>query len=123
MNLKAKFIMIDENFKCEICGKEVKALGYTARDHCPYCLHSKHVDINPGDRACTCHGILKPIAIEQNKKTDYKIVYICNNCGIIKKNKTANDDNMDLIIQIMSNPYNINNIRKNKKKNKKKNND
>ncbi|MDD4027925.1 MAG: RNHCP domain-containing protein, partial [Bacilli bacterium] len=46
--------MIDENFICEVCKKEVKSLGYTARDHCPYCLSSKHVDINPGDRKCTC---------------------------------------------------------------------
>lgn len=56
--------MIDEDFICEVCKKEVKSLGYTARDHCPYCLSSKHVDINPGDRKCTCNGILKPIAIE-----------------------------------------------------------
>jgi len=45
-----KFHMIDEDFTCENCNEEVKALGYTARDHCPYCLYSKHVDKNPGDR-------------------------------------------------------------------------
>ena len=42
-----KFTMIDESFTCEICNKLVEPLGYTARDHCPYCLYSKHVDINP----------------------------------------------------------------------------
>ena len=40
----------DESFVCENCKKEVEVLNYTSRDHCPFCLYSKHVDINPGDR-------------------------------------------------------------------------
>ncbi len=98
-----KFKMIDEEFECEVCHKNIKPLGYTARDHCPYCLSSKHLDINPGDRLSKCHGILKPIAIEPFKDI-YKIVYKCTKCNMQKKNITAIDDNMDLIIQIMSNP-------------------
>lgn len=101
---KSKFKMIDEPFTCEVCEKQIKPLGYTARDHCPYCLSSKHVDINPGDREATCHGILKPVAIEPFKKGTYKIVYKCEKCGIQKKNIAAKDDNFDLIVQIMSNP-------------------
>ena len=66
--------MIDENFICEHCGKEVSKLEYSARDHCPYCLYSKHVDINPGDRANPCKGLLRPIDIEKFKDT-YKIIY------------------------------------------------
>jgi len=96
-----RFTMIDENFKCEVCGEEVKKLGTTARDHCPSCLCSKHVDINPGDRACECHGILKPIAVEQAKKDSLKIVYECTKCHMIKRNTTASDDNFDLILDIM----------------------
>ena len=56
-----KFNMIDESFVCENCGKEIKPLEYSARDHCNYCLYSKHVDIFPGDRANNCKGLLKPI--------------------------------------------------------------
>lgn len=103
-NETAKFTMIDEDFVCEVCGSHVNHLGYTARDHCPYCLFSKHVDNNPGDRMCFCHGRLKPIAIERGKKDGYKIVYRCEKCGAIKKNKAAHDDNMDLIIDISSHP-------------------
>lgn len=103
----ARFKMIDEDFVCEICNEEVKALGYTARDHCPKCLYSKHVDNNPGDRSNQCYGILKPIAIEKAKKEEYKIVYKCDKCGILKRNKTAIDDNFDLILQIMSNPVDL----------------
>ena len=97
-----KFTMIDEEFTCSVCSKLVKPLGYTARDHCPYCLCSKHVDINPGDRNNTCKGLLKPIGIEKYKDT-YKIIYKCEKCNQIHKNIMANDDNMDLIIELSKN--------------------
>ena len=94
-----KFNMIDESFICENCKKVVEKLNYTARDHCPYCLYSKHVDINPGDRANECKGLLQPIDIEKFKNT-YKIVYKCKKCNETHKNIMAIDDNMDLIIQL-----------------------
>lgn len=97
---KSKFIMIDESFICNECGYEVSPLGYTARDHCPKCLCSMHVDINPGDRDCGCHGTLRPIGIESGKKNTYKIIYKCDKCGEIKRNKSAIDDNIDLIISL-----------------------
>ena len=95
-----KFKMIDESFTCYNCGKEVKPLGYTARDHCPNCLHSLHLDINPGDRASDCKGHLIPIGIEKNKKRGYKILYKCDKCGINTKNVMATDDNMEQIISL-----------------------
>lgn len=95
-----KFTMIDENFICDHCHKEVKKLGYTARDHCPYCLYSKHVDINPGDRNCDCLGDLIPIGIEKAKNDLYKIVYKCDKCGEIKRNIQATDDDINEIIKI-----------------------
>ena len=94
--------MIDEEFICEHCGKEVKKLEYSARDHCPYCLYSKHVDINPGDRTNTCKGLLKPIGIEKFKDT-YKIVYKCEKCKMEHKNIMAIDDNYDVILEISKN--------------------
>lgn len=94
-----KFNMIDEEFKCEKCGKKVNKANYTARDHCKYCLYSKHVDINPGDRLNNCKGLLKPVGIEKFKDT-YKIVYKCEKCNQIHKNIMANDDNFDLIIEL-----------------------
>lgn len=97
-----KFNMIDEAFTCENCHKEIKPLGYTARDHCPYCLYSKHVDINPGDRNNNCKGLMKPIGIEKYKNT-YKIIYKCNKCKTIHKNIMASDDDFDMIINLSSN--------------------
>ena len=94
-----KFNMIDEDFICENCKMEIKKAGYTARDHCNYCLYSKHVDTNPGDRQNTCRGLLKPIGIEKFKDT-YKIIYKCEKCNVMHKNIMALDDNMDLIIDL-----------------------
>jgi len=97
-----RFKMIDEEFKCIVCNNNVLPLNYTARDHCPNCLCSLHVDINPGDRACSCLGILRPIQVEKGKKDILKIIYRCDKCGEIKRNKAALDDNYDLILYIMS---------------------
>jgi len=91
--------MIDEEFVCENCGQNVEKLNYTARDHCPHCLYSKHVDILPGDRSNECKGLLEPIGIEKFKDT-YKIVYKCNKCNELHRNIMANDDNMELIIKL-----------------------
>ena len=87
----SNFTKIDEEFICENCGKHVPKL---------YCLHSKHVDINPGDRAETCHGTLEPIGLEIDSKKGYVIIFKCKKCGKIRKNKAAKDDNMDLIIKL-----------------------
>ncbi len=95
-----RFLARDEEFICENCGKKVSKLGYSSRDHCPYCLHSKHVDINPGDRAESCCGDLEPIGIEINNRKGYVILFKCKKCGKVKKNKAAEDDNMDLIIKL-----------------------
>lgn len=94
-----RFNMIDDEFICEKCGKKVSKLNYSARDHCPYCLYSKHVDINPGDRLNECQGLLKPIEIEKFKDT-YKIIYKCEKCNMTHKNIIAIDDNIDLIIEL-----------------------
>ena len=72
-----RFLARDEEFICENCGKKVSKLGYSSRDHCPYCLHSKHVDINPGDRAESCCGDLEPIGIEINNRKGYVILFKC----------------------------------------------
>ncbi|MBQ6539113.1 MAG: RNHCP domain-containing protein [Bacilli bacterium] len=97
-----KFSKNDDEFICENCGKQVSKLNYTSRDHCPYCLYSKHVDINPGDRKNTCLGLLKPIDIEKFKDT-YKIIYKCEKCKEIHKNIIANDDDYNEILNIMKN--------------------
>ncbi len=99
VNRMKRFYMNNERFICENCGKEVKKATSTSRDHCPFCLYSKHVDIMPGDRSNTCLGLLKPIGVEKFKKS-FKIIYQCQSCGEKHKNIIADDDNTDLIIKL-----------------------
>ena len=98
----SKFTKIDEEFICENCGRVVPKLGYTCRNHCPYCLYSKHVDINPGDRLNECKGLLVPVGIEKLKNS-YKIIYRCQKCNSIHKNIMASDDNYEKIIVLSKN--------------------
>ena len=94
-----RFNMIDEKFKCMNCGMEVDTLNYTARDHCPRCLYSRHVDVMPGDRQNKCMGLMMPIGIEKYKNT-YKIIYKCLSCGEVHKNNMAQDDDYDMIVKL-----------------------
>lgn len=100
----AKFKKLDEGFVCLYCGKTVSPLKYTSRDHCPFCLYSKHVDINPGDRQNPCCGLLRPIGIETNNN-GYTILYQCQKCKKLHKNKSASDDNYNLILALSNFTY------------------
>jgi rubrerythrin len=86
-----KFIKKVENFVCENCGHEVVGDGYT--NHCPKCLYSKHVDINPGDRMSKCGGMMRPIDLEQ-KNGNFVIVHQCEKCGFQRKNKAKENDDL-----------------------------
>lgn len=97
-----RFKVLDEEFICENCKNKVNKLNYSSRDHCPYCLFSKHVDIFPGDRQNECKGPLVPVSIEKFRDS-YKIIYKCSKCDEIHKNIMARDDNMDLIIKLSNN--------------------
>jgi len=86
-----------ENFRCGNCNITIVGNGYT--NHCPKCLWSKHVDVNPGDREETCQGMMKPVEVFlQDKK--YILLHKCTACGIEKKNKISEDDNFDSILKI-----------------------
>lgn len=86
-----------ENFVCEHCGAEVKGNGYT--DHCPKCLWSKHVDINPGDRADACQGMMEPIGLE-GSTPDYRIVERCERCNATRRISIAKEDDMQAVLKL-----------------------
>lgn len=102
-----RFTKNDSGFICEACGREVEPLGYTSRNHCPYCLASLHLDNNPGDRAAGCGGIMDAVKSEPDPKKGFIIYHKCRKCGAVKRNRAALDargqqDNMDLLIELTS---------------------
>ncbi len=100
-----RFSKNDSGFICAHCGVEVRPLGYTSRDHCNKCLCSLHVDINPGDRANTCLGVLVPINVTTSAKKGYVINYRCAKCGQLHNNKSAEDDSFKAILSVMNGTY------------------
>jgi hypothetical protein len=86
-----------ENFTCEHCGMRVSGGGYT--NHCPRCLWSKHEDVNPGDRAAACAGMMEPIAIE-GASPRYRIIHRCLRCGMTRPNGVGPDDSPEAVIAI-----------------------
>jgi len=81
----------DEAFRCAHCGADVPAHGRTARDHCPHCLRSLHVDVVPGDRAAECGGILDPVRVEALGGEAWRIHYRCRACGAERVNRALLD--------------------------------
>ncbi len=92
-----KFQKKIENFFCEYCKNLVIGKGYT--DHCPKCLRSKHVDINPGDRNSKCKGTMKPIGFKV-KNDGYIIFYNCLKCGYKYRVKSSLEDDFEAILKL-----------------------
>jgi hypothetical protein len=97
--MEKKFQRKIEDFECENCGEQVVGNGYT--NHCPRCLFSKHVDINPGDRTNECGGLMEPVDAFL-KNGEWVLVQRCQKCGEEKRIKTREDDNRKKIEEILN---------------------
>ena len=99
--MSRRFQRCIESFSCMHCGADVEGDGYT--NHCPYCLWSRHVDINPGDREEKCGGAMQPVkaGLERGRLV---LTHHCLSCGKTRKNKAADRDNYDAILELMRAP-------------------
>lgn len=75
-------------------------MGDGYRNHCPVCLTSRHVDINPGDRAAECAGQMEvvDIALEHG---DLVLTHRCSVCGHEKRNRAHPEDSIEAITGLM----------------------
>ena len=111
-----------EGFRCNHCKQLVpitKFMGTEHRNHCPFCLWSKHVDLNkPGDRKAKCGAGMEPVGLTfkqegldkygQPKQGEIMIIHWCAECGKISINRIAGDDNPEAILDVLKNPQKIN---------------
>ena len=83
----------DEEFTCINCGRAVPSGGARVRDHCPFCLHGRHVDNVPGDRAAECGAVLEPksFSIEGGEVV---ITYACQGCDHVFRVRAHADDQL-----------------------------
>ncbi len=95
--MSKKFQRKIEDFTCAHCQFKVIGSGYT--NHCPKCLWSRHVDVNPGDRLNTCGGMMKPVAIELDHG-DKILTHQCKKCGLKKRNKVSPADNINALLKL-----------------------
>lgn len=97
--MSMRFRRTIEAFTCFHCGREVAGSGYT--NHCPGCLWARHVDVNPGDRSETCQGMMEPVGVEMRRGA-YVLLHRCVQCGALRRNRTARDDDFETILAIAS---------------------
>jgi hypothetical protein len=97
VTMSKKFQRKIEDFTCDHCGFHIEGNGYT--NHCPDCLWSKHVDVNPGDRLHACQGMMRPVHVE-TKDGSYIITHQCQKCGAEKRNKIAPNDDFEQLSKI-----------------------
>lgn len=93
----------DEVFKCKHCRRLVcpPSSGGRHRNHCPYCLYSRHVDDRrPGDRMSDCGSRMEPIGHFQRPNGEYVLVHRCLGCSFERFNRIAADDDFDLVLSL-----------------------
>lgn len=92
-----------EVFKCRHCRQFIGPVpsGGSQRNHCPYCLYSRHVDDRtPGDRLSTCGASMQPVGSFQRPNGEFVIVHRCLGCGFERFNRIAADDDFDLVLTL-----------------------
>lgn len=96
----------NESFTCKVCGRLVvpNGAGSDHRNHCPYCLSSQHLDIEPGDRMADCGGTMEPVAVWVRKNGEWAIIHRCKICGALSSNRIAADDNPMKLMSIAMKP-------------------
>ena len=96
----------NESFTCKVCGRFVvpNGAGSDHRNHCPYCLTSMHLDIEPGNREADCGGAMEPVAVWVRKNGEWAIIHRCKICGALSSNRIAADDNPMKLMSIAMKP-------------------
>jgi len=100
-------------FRCCHCKAWVESdpevAGVKHRNHCPYCLHSRHLDRDkPGDRRSDCRAGMRPIGLtlkaSHNKYRsddgELMLIHNCLGCGKLSINRIAADDNAGQLFAI-----------------------
>src|ERR1700694_1453486 len=97
---KPRYKQTEEVFKCRHCHRFVCPPEYGShhRNHCPFCLFSRHVDDKrPGDRMSTCGASMEPIGYFQRPNEEYVLVHRCLGCDFERFNRIAADDDFDVV--------------------------
>jgi len=109
-------VRIDRDFKCANCGQIVSTdpilSGVHNRNHCPYCLWSRHLDLfEAGDRLAACKAPMEPVGLTLKKtrkryvregQGELMLVHVCMGCEKISINRIAADDHPETISEVFA---------------------
>lgn len=88
-------------FRCCHCRQFVvindSIMGTANRNHCNWCLWSKHVDESKGDRRSSCHGGMRPVGLTfkhegYGRRGEIMVIHLCSGCQKLSINRVARDD-------------------------------
>ncbi|MCB2214347.1 RNHCP domain-containing protein [bacterium] len=116
--MQTYFDDFNADFTCKHCGRFVSARsvvsGVVNRNHCPYCLHSRHVDLfEAGDRLCACKAEMAPVGLTlkhsrdkyvRDQSGELMIVHRCTHCGGLSINRIAADDDPVRLLAALNGP-------------------
>jgi hypothetical protein len=100
---KPKFHGSKDEFRCRHCRVLIgpPPSGGRQRNHCPFCLYSRHVDgTRPGDRGSDCGGSMEPIARFERHSGEVQIIHRCHDCCFERHNRIAADDDYALVLTL-----------------------
>ena len=110
--MKYRQMNLAQAFTCRHCKMVVNThpdlSGVKNRNHCPYCLHSRHLDLwQPGDRLSACKGLMLPVGLTikaTNKRYpcqgELMLVHRCTDCGAVSINRLAADDLAEQVYRV-----------------------
>ncbi len=103
----------EDGFKCRHCGvfvsSAISLAGVINRNHCPYCLWSRHLDLErPGDRLSACKALMRPVGLTRKKvfkkygetSGELMLVHRCTDCERLSANRLAADDDVDALLAV-----------------------
>jgi hypothetical protein len=102
-----------QSFVCSHCHNHVITLSWISgvqnRNHCPYCLWSRHLDLHAaGDRLAACKGRMRPVGVALKRAPkkygdelgELMLAHRCEECGKLSLNRIAADDDTQAILAV-----------------------
>ncbi|MDA0564789.1 RNHCP domain-containing protein [Streptomonospora sp. S1-112] len=98
--------MRTETFTCVRCGLTVGVLDPSGgrRDHCPSCLHSRHLRDHVTGGPADCGARMTPIAIAVPRGGGWTLVHRCTACATLSTGQVAPDDNQLVLVRLAVRP-------------------
>jgi hypothetical protein len=109
--MKNRLFDINADFKCIHCRHFISAnpnlSGVVNRNHCPYCLYSRHLDLHAaGDRLSACKSQMEPVGLTLKKNSnkygkdkggELMLIHRCTDCDRLSINRIAADDDAETV--------------------------